>query len=68
MKLSMPALRMTGAISGRVTVSAVRTAPAPDARADSSSEASMLRSALTTSRKMNDVEPSDITQIMPPRL
>ena len=59
---------MIGAISGSVTVSAVRTAPAPEARADSSSDESMLRRALTTSKKMNDVEPSDMTQIMPPRL
>ena len=68
MKLSIPAPRITGATNGRVTVSAVRTGPAPEARADSSSEASILRSALTRSKKMNEVDPSDMTQIIPPRL
>ena len=49
-------------------VSATRTAPAPDERADSSRAASMLRNALTSNRKMNDVEPSDMTQTIPPML
>ena len=45
MKLSSMPDTMAGRISGKVTVNSVRTGPAPDISAASSSEGSMLRRA-----------------------